>query len=391
MQEELQPILRRFPDIGSLPGAQVLRNNDVRTVCHVPAESCTLRSTGFLVKVYRYTSYWDRFRYRFLRPRAEQEWYALNRFRELGIPTAVPLAIAELRKGRTTTGGGLISRYLAGTSPLSERLLPRAATAGPEREGVPAGPLPEAARDILVRTGKLVRRMHDLGVWHRDLHAGNILVGNAGTSLYIVDLHTCLFLRKLTRWQRRRGVVELLFSLRSSVPPESQRILVDAYESTGASSGGALALTDHHVKKLQDALHRKSLTSRAKKCFSPSSRFVVSRSRGLRLYHLRKWRAEDLRGFWNVEPAGRVLKKGPAGWTCVAKLGETQSCVEYRRYTFLEGLRGLITNHPLRRSYATRHALWVRKESPLAVIALRERTILGMVREAHLITEFIET
>jgi hypothetical protein len=390
LEEELHAILHRFPRIDSLPGVQVLRKNDVRTVCHVPAESRSARSPGFHVKVYSYPSHWDRFRYRFLRPRAEREWYALNRFRELGIPTAVPLAITELRKRGAVTGGGLVSRYLADTSPLSDRFAAPVASGGPERGGVPVGPMPEAAVDLLVRTGKLVRRMHDLGVWHRDLHAGNILAGNVGTSLYIVDLHSCLFLRRLARWQRRRGVVELLFSLRASLPPESHRVLLDAYESEGLSSRRALALTDLDLKRSFDALQRKLLASRAKKCFSPSSRFVVSRTRGWRLYHLRNWSADELRDLWNVDPTGRVLSRDPAGWTCVARVGETQCRVEYRRYTALEGLCGRITSHPLRRSYAARHALWVRKKSPHAVIALRERIALGRVLEAHLVTEFSE-
>ena len=379
LEEELQAILHQFPDMRALPGARVLRDNDVRTVCHVPAGGRPPPSAGFLVKVYRYTSRWDRFRCRFQRPRAEQEWYALERFRELGIPTAIPLAITETRRGKTITGGGLIARYLTGTSPLSERLSPRT-----------AGPLPEASRELLVQTGQLVRRMQDLGVWHRDLHAGNILVGNAGNSLYIVDLHTCLFLPRLTRWQRRKGVVELLFSLRASVPPESHRILLDAYEATGPSSAGVLALTGPQLRKSLDALHRKWLTSRARKCFSPSSRFVVARTRGLRLYHLRQWCAEALRGLWSVEPIGRVLETSTAGWIGVVQLGVAPVRVEFRRYTFLEGLCGLLTKHPLRRSYAARHALWVRKESACRVIALRERTVLGLVREAHLVTDPVD-
>ena len=108
------------------------------------------------------------------------------------------------------------------------------------------------------------------------------------------------------------------------------------------------------------------------------------------MYHLRQWCAEALRGLWSVEPIGRVLEKSAAGWIGVVQLGVAPVRVEFRRYTFLEGLCGLLTKHPLRRSYAVRHALWVRKESTCRVIALRERTALGLVREAHLVTDLVD-
>ena len=61
---------------------------------------------GLIAKVYRYTTTWDRLRYRWMRHRAEQERSALERFADLGLPAPRFVGVAELRQGRSVVGGG---------------------------------------------------------------------------------------------------------------------------------------------------------------------------------------------------------------------------------------------------------------------------------------------
>jgi hypothetical protein len=53
-------------------------------------------------------------------------------------------------------------------------------------------------------------------------------------------------------------------------------------------------------------------------------------------------------------------------------------------------LESIVESHRLRRAYAGGHALAVRLVPTPAVVALRERRCLGMVAEAHLVTELLE-
>ncbi len=378
--DELGPLLERFPVLESLPGARVLKSNHFRTVFHLPGGTLREATAGWIGKVYRYTSAWDRFRYRFIRHRALQEWAALQRFANLGLPSAEPLAVAELRRGGVLEGGGLVVRFLGGTEPLVDRLSSFAASPGATGE----------ARELLARTGKLLRRMHDHGVWHRDLHAGNILVDKDAGSLHIIDLHTCVFLGKLARWQRRAGVAKLIHSVRSVVSPEEVRVLVEAYGPEALMSGATFEVVERWLLRKVRQLQTKRLGSRSKRCFLPSTQFQVTRLPGIRVYHLRKYPASDLEPLWRREPPTAGLKTSPRGWVAPARLGGRSVCLKYRSYSLLEGIQALFESHRLRRAYAGGHALSVRGIPTPQVIALREGIRLGLVREAHLVTELLE-
>lgn len=372
----IERLLERFPALEGLPGVRVLKSNHFRTVFHVPDRDS---SGASIAKVYRYTSGWDRLRYRVMAHRALQEWTALERFRDLGLPTARALAVADLRRGGTLEGGGLFTSYLGGTDALHERV----------RTFLTQGN-PAAAHGLLARAGKLVREMHDCGVWHRDLHSGNILAERDGDGLFVIDLHTCFFLSKLARWQRRGGVAKLIQSLRGALSLSDIRVLIQAYGPEALTRGGGLEKAERLLFRKVEKLQRKRLKSRSKRCFLPSTQFAVTRSAGVRVFHRRNHPAVELEPLWQVDPPGRLLKASKQGWVAVASLGDGPACVKHRRYSLFEGLQALVESHRLRRAYAGGHALAVRGIPTPQVIALRERRRFGLVREAHLVTEWIE-
>jgi tRNA A-37 threonylcarbamoyl transferase component Bud32 len=388
----LRSLIAGFPELHGLPGVSVLKENRFRTVFRIPpallhpgdqppaSAPPPAVAAGAIVKVYRYTKAWDRFRYRFLRHRAEQEWVALGRFLAAGLPAPLPLAVGELRAGGTAAGGGLITAFLDGTVPLVGALQDRLAG---ERG------LPDGARALLADSGRLVRRLHDHGIWHRDLHAANILVARESGALHFIDLHSCYFFRRLAGWQRRAGFAKLLVSLEKTVPAEGLRVLIAAYGADALDRRGDLAAAEARLLARVRGLERRRLKSRSRRCFLPSTQFTVEKHRGVRLYHARAFRPEDLARLWTVEPCGPVLKSSAKGWVAAADLAGRRVCVKRRRYTLLASLQCLIESHDLRRAYGGGHALRVRGIPAPQVIALRERRVLGAVREAHLVTELI--
>ena len=76
-----------------------------------------------------------------------------------GIVTSPPLAMAERRKGRVLKDAFLITQAISPSSPLIELLI----------EG--------RHKDLLFSAARLMKRAHKAGLFHQDLHAGNILVG----------------------------------------------------------------------------------------------------------------------------------------------------------------------------------------------------------------------
>jgi tRNA A-37 threonylcarbamoyl transferase component Bud32 len=395
----LEPLIRRFPDLDALPGVEVLKRNHFRAVFRVPpgvlgAGAWGAGGPGVIAKAYRYTTRWDRLRYRFVRPRAEEEWRALQRFRELGLPTAVALAVGELRHDGVVWGGGLLASYLAGTETLTARLdrLRRDAHAGGVQE------IPPAVRRLLTETGGLLARLHDAGVRHRDLHTGNFLVSgpDGSPALHLIDLHTCVFHRRLGRRARRRGIVKLLHSLQMTLPAAWLRPLLDAYGAERLSRAGVpLEALERRLLAAAARLERKRLRSRSKRCFLPSTRFRVVRRPGWRLYHLAEVAPEDLDPCWEPPPPApaasvRFLKECPAGWVAALEIrGGRRVVVKRRRVSFLEGVQALVESHRLRRAYGNGHALSVRGIPSPQVVALAERTAFGLVRAAWLVTDWV--
>jgi tRNA A-37 threonylcarbamoyl transferase component Bud32 len=392
----LEALIAAFPDLDAVPGVRMIKRNHFRAVYEVPpgvggtpatSDSAT---SGFLAKVYRYTSRWDRLRFRLIRARAEQEWVALSRFRELGLATARPVAVAVWRDGERLVGGGLLASFLGGTEALGKRLHRLAQEAG----DASAPPGVEAAH-ILTATGQYLRRLHEQGVWHRDLHGGNFLVSEDGEKLYLIDLHTCVFVGKLARWQARRGVIKLLHSLQFSVPREWLRLLLENYGWGRLYLSCAPTQEEARLFLGAERLERTRLRSRAKRCFKPSTRFEVKRSRGVRYYRLRArdgadWAASELESIYRRSSPEEVIKQNATSW--VARVptptGEPV-CVKYRRLSLLESVQALVESHRLRRAYAAGHAFWVHNIPTPQVLALREHRTLGLVREAYLVTEFI--
>lgn len=71
-----------------------------------------------------------------------------------------------------------------------------------------AKPLPVSRKVLTEQVARLVRKMHDARVLHRDLHAANILVDMEGFP-WILDLHSARPLRRLSIRKRFRDLVSL--------------------------------------------------------------------------------------------------------------------------------------------------------------------------------------
>lgn len=120
---------------------------------------------GYFVKLYRLPTA-ERLKALFRATKAEREWKGSKRLWEAGV--AVPEPLAWGRDGLLGGACVYVAQALQGARAMGE-------LDGEELEGL----LPEAARAI--------KAMHDVGVFHKDLHGGNVLV--KGEMVYLTDLH----------------------------------------------------------------------------------------------------------------------------------------------------------------------------------------------------------
>src|SRR5208337_3125304 len=164
----LPPALLDDPDAFLLhnPQQRPLKESLVRTALIIPG----LQGDLFL-KQYKIRDFRDRWKYFLLPSKARREWMMAHQALAKGIPTPVPLAMAERRQGCFLQDALLITQAISPSSPLIEL--------------IPDG----GNEELLFQTARLLRQTHEAGLLHQDLHAGNILVGMDGKKLYLIDLH----------------------------------------------------------------------------------------------------------------------------------------------------------------------------------------------------------
>jgi tRNA A-37 threonylcarbamoyl transferase component Bud32 len=164
-----------------------LRTGEARVVKHGPHRTVyrvDLASVSFYLKHYRLPNAraWMR---ELVRPsKARMEHDRALAIASRGVPTITPVALGEA-PGWGPGESGLITLTLDGTTPLN--LFLETTLAGFDR--IRQGRLRMAIARSLAG---LIARMHDAGIRHADLHAGNILIRLSPEDqprLYLIDLH----------------------------------------------------------------------------------------------------------------------------------------------------------------------------------------------------------
>lgn len=141
-----------------------------------------------------------------------------------GAPVPEPLGIVVREAGAGTARGWFLSREIEGVEDLRSLLL-----------RLPPGD--PARRAALAGAGRAVRRLHDAGALHADLHVKNLLVPVGGGGVTVVDLDGAKVLpgglgrdQRATQIQRLdRSLVKLGFKSGAAVSRADRRRLVLAY------------------------------------------------------------------------------------------------------------------------------------------------------------------
>jgi tRNA A-37 threonylcarbamoyl transferase component Bud32 len=156
--------------------------------------------------------------------KAERSWRAALAFAAAGIPTPEPVMWIESRQ--VAGPSFFVSRRLEGF--FETRYFLRARNAGREVEEFPQ--VDEEA--FFDRLGSQLRRMHDAGLWHRDVSVGNLLVRleDRAPTFYLIDLNRARLGRRLGALRRSRDLCRLRI-LRA----EDRRRLLDAYWGGGGA------------------------------------------------------------------------------------------------------------------------------------------------------------
>jgi hypothetical protein len=160
--------------------------------------------------------------------KAERSWRAALAVAAAGVATPEPLVWIESRLPEGPSF--FVSRRLDDF--LEARFYFRALEAGSEKVSYPHL---EPER-VLAEIGRTIRRLHDAGIWHRDLSIGNVLL--VGTrdggpdQVFVIDLNRARAASRLTTMQRTRDLCRLRI-----FRPDLQERFLEAY--WGAALSGS--------------------------------------------------------------------------------------------------------------------------------------------------------
>lgn len=239
--------------------------------------------------------------------RAAAEFTNLERVRERGLPAVEPLCCAERRSHGRLEESILITRALDRAVELSEVL----------------SDLDAASLDALAgRLGRVARTLHDVGLWHRDLHLGNLVAipGDAPIEPVLIDLQKMLHFRtSLPAAMRVRDLAMLYPALRAAVDGECLSRFVSSYARAGGRALDARRL-EKRVRRSAARMARRRLRSRGRRCVIESTRFRVQREPGLRIYRRADVDSASVLGaieaHRRIVEAGddaRAMNRGPSG------------------------------------------------------------------------------
>lgn len=156
---------------------------------------------------------------RFLSPhRTIRELKTSNYLSSQGIPTPEILAVRLIRKGPF--------HYIDVVSRLVPDSVDLLVYFEKDRQG---------GVELFRKAGMLIRQMHDLGVYHADLHIKNLLLDNAGR-LWMLDLDKAFrfsilpgFMKRMNLKRFMRSVEKWLKKGRVSIPDTWRENLSDGY------------------------------------------------------------------------------------------------------------------------------------------------------------------
>jgi heptose I phosphotransferase len=197
VNREFVPLLRRnglttFDSLMSFSGGQVAKNvHRERTTTRIdlPDESGEPRS--FFLKRHERPPLWEIVKpwLRLQRPLhgARNEWEAILRFHQTGIPTMVPAALGE-SQGRSF----LLTAAIEGCRKLTEWMS--------EHQGALRNGQLQTLRQIIAGVADVARTMHQSGLHHQDFYLTHLMVPLGAQAMTPVPIHVLDLGR--VRWHR---------------------------------------------------------------------------------------------------------------------------------------------------------------------------------------------
>jgi tRNA A-37 threonylcarbamoyl transferase component Bud32 len=319
----------------------------------------------------------ESFKYLLFRSKARKEWFIAGQLRKKNLNIPNPLGWME----KTRLGFVKESYYLSeamgnGTSFIED----------------PVKKMEDSSLDELAET---VRRIHDSGLFHKDLHAGNFLWD--GASFFLTDLHRAKIVRSVSFKQRLLNLSQLFHSLRSTWDKGKRLRFMNRYFEGNPVPSEKKEEFFRKIGTLMDRLQMRQWRSRTKRCLKESTEFSLKKEKGVTIYHRRDFPVDRLRKV--VEDHLSLIKEKPSELAKISQEvivsllndGREKVGVKQFRYShFFSIFKNLFRPSKGLRSWVAGNGLTARGIPSLKPLALFERRKWWGVNESFLIMEASE-
>ncbi|MBW2056321.1 MAG: hypothetical protein JRJ26_02380 [Deltaproteobacteria bacterium] len=363
-------------------GGRVLKDSRIRWAAIVPVG----QGMAVFIKRFRSIGGWQKCKYLFLPSRAVTEWRISRFLRHKGILTPRAVAALERRKHGILEESFFVTQALEGASDLLHFCKERLRNQNDKK------------RDVIGVLAETIRKIHDAGLFHRDLHAGNLLLtGGRPLSLYLVDLHQARRRRRVSLAERLWNMAQLFNSLDFIMDREAREAFFLAYSGGCGLRGGSMEVHLRRVEGMIRKMAARHEKSRAKRCLKESTLFALERGRGWRVFRRREIGADEIEAILSVHretvrlrPEDLLKHSAKTIVSLADRVGARglRVCVKQYRYERpWDRWRNSIRRPKGKASWVAGNTLFRLGFSPLKPLAYAERRRLGLLQEAFFITE----
>lgn len=257
-------------------------------------------------------------KYFFLPSKARKEWFIAYQARKRNLPVPKPLGWMEM------THGGLVKENYY----LSEAI------------GAGVSFIDDSAKledgGVLSNLAKALKKIHDGGLFHKDLHAGNFLWDME--SFFLIDLHRSKIVKTISLNQRLWNLSQLFHSLRSKWGRREQIQFLEKYFEGESVSHQKKEMLLEKIHFFMGRLQKKQWKSRTKRCLKESTEFSIERGKGIHSYHRRDFTPKQLEKV--IESHLHSIKEKPSALVklseevivSILENGKDKICVKQFRY-----------------------------------------------------------
>ncbi|NIO06265.1 MAG: hypothetical protein GTN74_17165 [Proteobacteria bacterium] len=363
---------------------QVLKDSRVRWVAVLHLEG----GGHLYVKKFRIPGQWQKIKYLIRPSRAMREWVISRFLLEQGILTPRPLGVFERRQHGLLEESFLFAEALEEAKNLLEYF--KNTQLGEDRI--------EENNRVLRRLAETVRKVHDLGLFHKDLHGANFLIiDGSSASLYLVDLHHARRQARISSSKRLWNIAQIFNSLGFMLDQEAKRLFLLTYGRGQSPFGGSLESCLTRLDGMVQKMVKRREKSRAKRCLKESTLFTVDRQADLRVFRRREIARDDLVAILrahretvrsNREKLLKYSRKTIVSMIDSLPANGRRVCIkEYRYQSILERVKNAFRRPKGKAAWVAGNVLFRRGFCPAKPLAYVERCKLGFPREAFYLTE----